>query len=297
MRIAISGTRGTLGATLERQACAAGHTVIGLNRPEADITDLAAVERAVGAFAPDVVLHPAAYTDVDGCERNPDAAYAVNALGTRNLALACARTGTALLYISTNVVFDGTATTPYLEWHPRNPLGVYGQSKAAGELYVEHLLQQFYIVRVSWLYGRTGNHFIHKITQAADARGALSVVDDEIATPTYAEDLAAAVLTLVSRPQPTYGWYHLVNEGECSRLGYTQAIMALTGRARVPLTPISFRAFPRPAPVPPYSTLRNSAGAADGIRLRPWQEALADYIATTPSLQAGAAAGVPGAER
>ncbi|HMA32961.1 MAG TPA: dTDP-4-dehydrorhamnose reductase [Chloroflexia bacterium] len=284
MRIAITGTRGTLGATLERQARAAGHTLAALNRPAQDVVDLPALERAIGDFGPDVVLHPAAYTDVDGCERDPARAYQINGLGTRNLALACARAGCALLYISSNVVFDGTASTPYVEWHPRSPLGVYGRSKAAGEQYVEHLLPQFYIVRVSWLYGQTGNHFIHKITQAADARGALQMVDDEIATPTYAEDLAAAILQLVSRPQPTYGWYHLVNEGECSRYAYTARIMALTGRGAVPLTPISYTAFPRPAPVPPYSTLANTVGAADGIRLRPWEDALAEYIAATPAL-------------
>lgn len=285
MRIAITGTNGTLGATLDRQARAAGHAVLPLNRPAHDLTDGPALMQAVAAAAPAVVLHPAAYTDVDGCERNPDLAYAVNGLGTRNLALACTATGCALLYISTNVVFDGTATAPYREWHPRSPLGVYGQSKAAGEQYVEHLLSRFYIVRISWLYGQTGNHFIHKITKAADARGALNVVDDEIATPTYAEDLAAAVLQLVSRPQPTYGWYHLVNEGECSRYAYTQEIMRLTGRDDVPLTPISYRAFQRAAPVPPYTTLQNTVGVADGIRLRPWQAALAAYLAATPSLQ------------
>src|SRR5438105_1628484 len=118
MRIAITGTHGTLGATLDRQVRAAGHDVLPLNRPDHDITNLPAVERAIGQFAPDVVLHPAAYTDVDGCERNPDLAYAVNAMGTRNLALACVRAGSSLLYISTNVVFDGTASTPYREWHP-----------------------------------------------------------------------------------------------------------------------------------------------------------------------------------
>ena len=289
MRIAITGTRGTLGATLERQARAAGHTLCALNRPAHDITDLTAVERAVGDFGPDVILHPAAYTDVDGCERDPALAFRVNGLGTRNLALAAQRGGAALLYISTNVVFDGTADAPYDEWQPRSPLGVYGRSKAAGELYVEHLLERFYIARVSWLYGDTGDHFIHKITRAADARGALGVVADETATPTYAEDMAAAILTLVSRPQPAYGWYHLVNEGEASRYAYTQKIMELTGRAHVPLTPIALRDFPRPAPVPPYSPLANTVAAADGIRLRPWADALADYLERTPALHAAPA--------
>jgi len=285
MRIAVTGTRGTLGATLDRQAGAAGHTLFALNRPDYDITDLAAVERAVGDFGPDVVLHPAAYTDVDGAEANPELAYAINGLGTRNLALACARSGAALLYISTNVVFDGTATQPYEELYPRSPLGVYGRSKAAGELYIEHLMQKFYIARVSWLYGRTGISFIQKITQAADTRGALQVVDDEVACPTYAEDLAAAILELVSRQHPAYGWYHLINEGMCSRYEYAERIMALTGRENVPLTPVSYTAFKRPAPIPPYTPLANTVAAADGIRLRPWADALADYISSTPELK------------
>lgn len=279
MRIAITGTRGTLGATFERQAQAAGHTVLPLNRPECDLTDLAALQRALGAFGPDWVINPAAYTDVDGCERNPALAYAVNALGARNIALAAQRVGATVAHISTNAVFDGTAHAPYTEAHPRSPLGVYGQSKAAGERYVESLAGPFYIVRVSWLYGKTGDHFIHKITKAADARGALNVVDDEIATPTYAEDTAAALLTLLGRPDPAYGVYHLVNEGECSRYTYTQYIMALTGRSHIPLTPVSYTTFQRAAPIPPYTPLANTVAAAIGIRLRPWHAALTEYLA------------------
>ena len=278
MRIAITGTRGTLGATFERQAQAAGHTVLPLNRPECDLTNLAALHRALGEFGPDWVINPAAYTDVDGCERNPALAYAVNALGARNIALAAKRVGATIAHISTNVVFDGTADEPYTELHPRSPVGVYGTSKAAGERYVESLAAQFYIVRVSWLYGQTGDHFIHKITKAADARGALNVVDDEISTPTYAEDTAAALLTLLGRPDPSYGWYHLVNEGQCSRYTYTQYIMALTGRSHIPLTPVSYTTFQRAAPIPPYTPLANTVGAADGIRLRSWEAALADYL-------------------
>ncbi len=279
MRIAITGTRGTLGATFARQAQAAGHSVLPLNRPECDLTDLRALHQALGEFGPDWVINPAAYTDVDGCEQHPDLAYAVNALGARNVALAAARVGAAVAHISTNVVFDGTAHTPYTELHPRSPVGVYGRSKAAGEQYIETLAPRFYIVRVSWLYGKTGDHFIHKITKAADARGALNVVDDEISTPTYAEDTAAALLTLLGRPDPTYGWYHLVNTGECSRYTYTQRILALTGRGHIPLTPVSHTAFQRAAPIPPYTPLANTVGAADGLRLRPWEDALAAYLA------------------
>ncbi len=283
MRIAITGTRGTLGRALERQGQAAGHTILPLNRPAHDLADLEAIRRGVGEAAPDVVLHPAAYTDVDGCERDPALAYAINGLGTRNLALACAAEGCPLLYISTNCVFDGAQDQPYVEWDPRRPISVYGASKLAGEQYVEHLLSRFYIVRISWLYGRTGNHFVHKIIKAADSRGALGVVADEVSNPTYAEDLAAALLQLVTRP--TYGWYHLVNSGGVSRFDYAARIMALTGREHIPMTPMALADFPRPSRPPPYSALANTVGAADGLVLRPWDEALADYIRATPELQ------------
>jgi dTDP-4-dehydrorhamnose reductase len=144
------------------------------------------------------------------------------------------------------------------------------------------LLQKFYIARVSWLYGKEGDHFIHKIVRAADGKGALGVVADEIATPTYAEDLAGALLKLGQTG--LYGWYNMVNEGECSRYEYAQEIMRLTGREHIPISPTKLADYQRPAPTPPYSTLKNSVGAQAGIVLRPWQEALADYLSGTDKI-------------
>ncbi|MDQ6693973.1 MAG: dTDP-4-dehydrorhamnose reductase [Chloroflexota bacterium] len=277
MKLAITGTRGTLGTALARQAEAKGHTLLHLNRPEYDITDAAALMRALRSFKPDVIFHPAAYTNVDGAESEPDLAYSVNALGTRNLALACMEADAALVYVSTNMVFwDESRTIPFTELESPSPRGVYALSKRAGEIYVEHLMRRFYIARVSWLYGKEGDSFVHKIIRAADARGALSVVVDEIATPTYAEDFAGALLKLMQTG--LYGWYHLVNEGECSRYDYAQEIMRLTGRAHVPITPTALADYERPAPTARYSSLRNSVGKQAGIILRPWQDALADYL-------------------
>ena len=279
MRIAITGTRGTLGRALVRHAEAAGHDLLHLNRPEHDITDPQAVMSALARFRPELVIHPAAYTNVDGAESEPEAAFAINGLGTRNVALACVAVDAPLIYVSTNMVFfDETRTTPYTEFDIPCPRGVYATSKRAGELYVEHLMQRFYIARVSWLYGREGDSFIHKIVRAADARGSLSVVADEIATPTYAEDLAEALLKLGATG--LYGWYNMVNEGECSRYEYAQEIMRLTNRAHIPITPTKLADYTRPAPTPPYSTLKNFVGAQAGIVLRPWQEALADYLSS-----------------
>jgi dTDP-4-dehydrorhamnose reductase len=275
MRIAISGTRGTLGQALVRQATAAGHTLLHLNRPECDIS-------------PDTVIHPAAYTNVDGAESNQAEAFAVNSLGTRNLALACVASGAQMIYISTNMVFwADEPRAPFNEWELRSPRGAYATSKYAGEVYVEHLMQRFYIARVSWLYGKEGDSFVHKIVRAADARGALSVVADEIATPTYAEDLASALLRLIGTG--LYGWYHLVNEGECSRHEYAGEIMRLTNRTHIPIAPTRLADYKRPAPTAPYSTLKNNVGAQAGIVLRSWQEALADFLSS-------AEIGVPSAE-
>jgi dTDP-4-dehydrorhamnose reductase len=282
MRIAITGTRGTLGRALVRQAEAVGHEILHLNRPYLDITDYTSVVRALIEFGPQTVIHPAAYTNVDGAESDPDAAFAINAMGTRNMALACVETDAQLVYVSTNMVFfDETRTTPYAEWDTRSPKGVYATSKYAGEIYVEHLMRRFYIARVSWLYGKQGDHFIHKIVRAADARGSLSVVADEIATPTYAEDLAEALLSLMHTG--LYGWYHTVNEGECSRFEYAQEILRLTNREHIPVSPTKLADFKRPAPTPPYSTLRNTVGKHAGITLRSWQDALADYLSGVES--------------
>ena len=282
MRIAITGTRGTLGQALVRHADEAGHTVLHLNRPECDITDPEAVKRAIVGFKPDTVIHPAAYTNVDRAESEPEAAFAVNGLGTRNLALACVAADAQLVYVSTNMVFfDETRRTPFMELEAPSPKGAYAASKRAGEVYVEHLMQKFYIARVSWLYGKQGDSFVHKIVRAADARGSLGVVADEVATPTYAEDLAEALLKL--QEMGLYGWYHLPNEGECSRYEYAQEIMRLTGREQIPMTPTALADYKRPAPTPPYSTIKNSVGVYAGLTLRPWQEALADYLSGVES--------------
>ena len=137
-------------------------------------------------------------------------------------------------------------------------------------------------MRVSWLYGKEGDSFVHKIVRAADARGSLGVVADEVATPTYAEDLARALLDLSETG--LYGWYNLVNEGECSRFEYAKEIMRLTGREHVPIKPTALADYIRPAPTPPYSTLRNFVGAQAGIVLRPWQDALADFLSSTDNV-------------
>ncbi|MCX7670040.1 MAG: dTDP-4-dehydrorhamnose reductase, partial [Anaerolineae bacterium] len=255
----------------------AGHELWGLDLPEEDITRPEMRDR-LAAWRPELVIHAAAYTDVDGCEKDPELAFRVNAFGTQNVALAAQRAGAALLYISTNEVFDGTRRDLYREWDQPNPMSIYARSKAAGEQIVRELLGgRFYIVRVAWLFGPGGNNFVTKILAAAARNGALRVAADEFGNPTYAPDLAAAIARLIATGH--YGTYHLTNAGFCSRFEWARAIMRLAGRPDLPITPILSADWPRPSRPPLHAVLANTAAAGLGIVLRPWPEALAAYMA------------------
>lgn len=281
MRVAISGTSGQVGSALHRLLeQAGGHEILTLARPHGDITDRRKVMRAIMAFQPDIVLNSAAYTNVDQAESEPDAAYRVNALGVQNLALACAASGAALATISTNCVFDGLHTEPYWEFDKPNPTSVYGRSKLAGEWYAQNLLTKFYIVRTSWVFGSKpaagrGN-FVTRMLQLGDERGSLTVVDDEISNPTYAQDLAVALLELIQTE--AFGVYHLMNEGPASRYEFTREILRLGGRNQVELKPGKLADFKRATPPLRYTALKNFCAGELGIRLRPWQAAVAAYM-------------------
>jgi len=276
MRVFITGCKGQLGQAL--YAALAGHTLSGCDLPELDVTERAAIGKAIADFAPDVVLHAAAWTDVDGCARDPEKAYRINALGTQNVALACAASGAAMAHVSTNEVFDGTAQEPYREWDPPHPLNPYARSKAAGEWFVRHLLTRFYVVRTAWLYAPGGRNFSnpHRVLQLADERGALRVVTDEVGNPTYAPDLANALTALIHTG--AYGVYHLTNARYCSRYDFAREILRLSGREHVPVEPITLADFPRASTPPRFAPLANTAAAALGITLRPWQEALEEFL-------------------
>ncbi len=275
MRIAMTGAKGQLGralwSLLEGQ-----HELLGLDVPEHDVTDGAGLRATLRAFRPHVILHAAAWTDVDGCARDPQQAYRVNGMGTQNVALCAADLDAELIYISTNEVFPGTASAPYTEWDAPQPINPYGRSKLAGEWYVQHLTRRFMIVRTAWLYGPGGRNFPHRIQQLADERGALQVVEDEVGSPTFTRDLAEALVRLMDTH--AYGIYHLVNEGIVSRYEFACEILRQSGRGHIPVTPIKAETFVRASTPPRYAPLANTAAAALGIRLRPWQEALSDFL-------------------
>jgi dTDP-4-dehydrorhamnose reductase len=204
-------------------------------------------------------------------------AFKVNAFGAQNVAHACLRCNAEMVYISTNEVFDGRAERPYQEDDRTNPINPYGSSKRTGEQMAGRYLKSgLYIVRTAWVFSPGGNNFPAKIIAAADAGKSLRVVADEIGNPTYAPDLAAAIAQLIQTR--AYGIYHFTNAGYCSRYDFAKEILRQSGREHTPIEPITLADYPRPSTVPPFTPLANTRGAALGIELRSWQEALAAYF-------------------
>ncbi|NJN15750.1 MAG: dTDP-4-dehydrorhamnose reductase [Oscillochloris sp.] len=277
MRIAVTGAGGQLGAAL-MTALGPLHTMVPLGHDQLELGSPAAIDQLVATQA-DLVIHAAAYTNVDGCARDPELAYRINGLGTQYVALACRRLGAPLVYISTNEIFPGDADRPYFEYDPARPINAYGRSKWAGEQVVRELLDRFYIVRVAWLFGGPRN-FVRTVLRLAEQQPeqGLRMVDDEIGNPTYAPDVAAAVGALIQ--SNCYGAYHFVNAEHCSRYDFAQAILLAAGRGHVPVAPIKLADFRRDSTPPSFAALANCAGSAIGIALRPWPDALAAYLAT-----------------
>ncbi len=275
MRILVTGAKGQLGVEL-LDILGLAHEVIGLDLPELDITSPSAADQ-VADLRPAWVVQAAAATDVDGCERNPAWAQAVNGEGTRHVADGCRRAGAGMLYLSTDFVFDGRKGSPYTEADEPAPLSAYGRSKLAGEEITKALAPRWAIVRTAWLFGVSGRNFVKAIVQKAMAGETLRVVDDQVGSPTYARDLALALAELLSRELT--GVYHVTNAGSCSWHAFARAILTQAGLASASLLAITSAELGRPAPRPPFSVLAHDAWQAAGLRpLRLWSEALADML-------------------
>lgn len=278
MNIVITGAGGQLGQELIRVLSAhEEHRITGLARQELDITDEDAVFRTIRTVRPDVIIHAAAYTQVDLAESRLEEAYQVNSFGTRNVALAAAQTGAKLVYISTDYVFDGTKRSPYNELDRTNPISIYGHSKLHGEKFVQITCEKYYIVRTSWLYGKHGNNFVTKVLSWAAQKNELSMVSDQYGSPTYTYDLAQFISRLIETDY--YGIFHASNRGACSRLEFAEEILRLAGKGDVSLRPVTSDLFPTPARRPEYSVFDDKAIRAYGLeQLPPWQEALRKFI-------------------
>lgn len=277
MRILLTGAGGMLGQALRGQLSGV-HEVVALRHAELDVTDLDAARSALARAKPEVVVHAGAWTDVDGCELDPNRAWRVNALGSRNVAVACQLSGAACCYLSTDYVFDGTKPEPYTEFDLPNPISRYGGSKLAGERFVQTLIPRHWIVRSSWLFGPGGKNFVKTILAKARAGEHLRVVDDQTGSPTYTEDLARAMSQLLGEPR--YGIWHVTNSGACSWYEFVAVILEHTGLRGAKLEPITSKELDRPAARPRNSVLRNYCWEIEGwSSLRPWADALRDYLA------------------
>lgn len=276
MNILITGADGRLGSNLVTLLNARDHAVTGIDLYNADITQRDVVKRVFDAVRPDIVLHCAALTAVDYCAEHPDEALEVNAFGTQNIALACQKHNAALLYVSSNEVFEGCASRECLEYDRPIPINPYGYSKWVGEQIVRDLVRRHYIVRTSWLFAQGGRNFIHAILERAAHGEPLRVVTNEVSTPTYTNDLAESITNLITTSQ--YGIYHLVNEGHASRFEFARYALDLAGYRDTPIEPIALAEYPRASRPPEYAVLRNMAAARLGIVLRPWRDAVAAFL-------------------
>lgn len=278
MRIVLLGADGQLGSELASEL--ASHDLTALTQADVDITFEEQV-RSLEALRPEVVVNATGFTDVPRCETDPEAAFAVNALGARSLAALCARAGSRLLHVSTDYVFDGKKRTPYVESDLPSPLNAYGVTKLAGEHFVRAICPHHYIVRTSGLYGLVpalgkGYNFPQLMLRLAKERGSVEVVCDEVLTPTFTLDLARQIRALIEREH--FGTFHATNEGQCSWFEFTQALFELAG-VKAPVQPITAAAFGSPVMRPPYSVLENARLKQLGINMmRHWRDALADYV-------------------
>jgi len=273
MRILLTGAKGQLGQELQRALTK--EDVITADRPDYELTDPKLGDK-IASTRPNLVIHTAGYTDVDGCERNPETAFAVNAQGTRRVAEGAAKANARLIYLSTDYVFDGKKTEPYTERDPVNPLNVYGRSKLAGEEEAVKGCRRTLVMRTSWLYGLHGRNFVKTILRLAVTQPEVRVVEDQRGSPTYARHLAQVIAGLI-RPNVT-GVIHVGGEGECSRYEFAKAILQEAGlKCRV--VPISTAESGRLAWRPPYSALSTAFLHQHGLSLPPWREGVRQFLA------------------
>jgi dTDP-4-dehydrorhamnose reductase len=273
MRVTIFGASGLLGKELTREWRA--DEVTSLSSRDADLRDASQVLDAIERTRPDLIVLSAAYTDVDGCESNQELAFSINRDGAIHVAQAAMRVGARLVFLSSDYVFDGKKSSPYEIGDPRNPQSVYGRSKAEAEAGLLHLLPKCCIVRTSWLFGVGGKCFPDTILKLAASRPALDVVNDQRGCPTYAVDLARAIVQLCRKGAS--GIVHVTNSGDCSWFEFAREIMKDAGLG-VEVRPVSSQQMARPAPRPAYSVLSSTSLQGYGIAMPTWQDALRRYL-------------------
>lgn len=275
-KVLVTGAKGQLGMDLVQALKQKGYEVHGFGRDVLDITQFEDVSQVLHKICPNVVIHAAAYTNVDLAESEPDRAYDVNAYGTRNIAVVAEQIGAKLVYVSTDYVFDGTSPDPYHEFSATGPIGIYGKSKLAGELFVRDHHSRFFIVRTSWVFGRQGKNFVKTMLNLAKDKNILSVVSDQVGGPTYTVDLVQCILNIMASEK--YGIYHVSNSGRCSWYEFAKEIFEQAD-IDIQVLPVTTKEFRRPAPRPKNSLFDHMALRLNGFsELRYWKEALVAFL-------------------
>lgn len=276
MRVLVTGVKGQLGYDVVNECKKQGIDPVGVDIEEMDITDEAAVRKVITESNVEAVIHCAAYTAVDAAEDNVDLCRKVNAGGTENIAKVCKELNLKMMYISTDYVFDGQGERPWQPDDERHPLNVYGQTKCEGEYAVEKYLDKYFIVRIAWVFGVNGKNFIKTMLRLGKERGAVSVVNDQIGSPTYTFDLAVLLVDMIQTEK--YGRYHATNEGLCSWYEFACEIFQQAGMD-VTVTPVSSDQFPAKAKRPSNSRMSKDKLEENGFnRLPTWQDALSRYL-------------------
>lgn len=274
MKILITGADGQLGNEIKN--IFVEHELYAFNREQLDITDAVSIEKTLDLINPDLIINCAAFTNVDACETEIEKAFLVNAEGPGNIALECKKRGIILVHISTDYIFDGTKDVPYNETDKPNPQSVYGKSKFAGEDAIEGIMEEYYIIRTSWLYGKVGKNFVKTMLELAKTRNELNVVEDQVGSPTYAPDLAKAIAQIIKTNK--FGTYHVTNSGACTWNEFAKTIFEIKD-IDMKVNPISTKQLGRPAPRPLYSVMSNEKLQDEiGIIMRDWRIALIDYL-------------------
>lgn len=276
MKVLVTGVKGQLGFDVVNELLKRGHEAIGVDIEEMDITDEESVNRVIKAAAPDAVIHCAAYTAVDAAEDNVDICRKVNATGTGYIAKVCKDLDIKMMYISTDYVFNGQGTRPWEPDDVREPLNIYGQTKYEGELLVEETLDKFFTVRIAWVFGVNGKNFIKTMLNIGKTRDKLTVVADQIGSPTYTYDLARLLVDMIETDK--YGRYHATNEGLCSWYDFACEIFKQAGM-NVSVEPVGSDQFPVKAKRPMNSRMNKDKLTENGfVPLPSWQDALARYL-------------------
>ncbi len=276
MKVLVTGVKGQLGHDVMNELKKRGHEGIGVDVEEMDITDPKQVSRVIKEADVDGVIHCAAYTAVDAAEDNQEICRKVNAYGTRNIAEVCKELDLKMMYISTDYVFDGEGERPWEPDDKRNPLNVYGQTKCEGEEAIEELLEKYFIVRIAWVFGINGKNFIKTMLKLGETHDKLTVVADQVGSPTYTYDLSRLLVDMMETDR--YGIYHATNEGFCSWYEFAKEIFKQAGM-KVEVSPVGSEEYPSKAKRPHNSRMTKDKLEENGFqRLPKWQDALSRYL-------------------